>query len=230
MTLRALDRRSRRSRPAAASARGSSSERSRCSMPGSGRPIVPGLRGPVERQVGAGGRGLGHAPAAAERVAGEALEALPHLDRQRRAAGAADAQRGEVAPLDAGMVGERDPHRRHAGKDGGALASMSREHRVGVEARTQQHLVAVRDLPQQDRRSARRCGTAAARTMTLSAPVAAGPAASIPGVVDRHRRRQVARASASRPSAGRWCRRCIAAARRRRRRRAAPRRCRRHCR
>ena len=111
-----------------------------------------GLARPVERQVGAGGRGLGHAPAAAELVAGEALEARPDLDRQRGAARSCRRRSEERSRrLDAGMVRERDPHGRHAREGGRALDLDVAQDRLGVELLAQQDLVAVLDLAQQDR-------------------------------------------------------------------------------
>ena len=52
---------------------------------------------------------------------------------------------GKVARLDARVVGERDPHCRHARKRGRALDLDVGERRLDVEARAQQDLVAELD-------------------------------------------------------------------------------------
>ena len=120
-------------------------------MPGSGRPTEPGLAGPLARQAGAGGRRLGHAPAAAEALAGQLLEALGYLHRQRRAARGRIAQRGEIALVDVGRIGERDPHGGHAGEHGRLLDLDVVERRGHVEAHAQQQLVALAQAAQQHR-------------------------------------------------------------------------------
>lgn len=71
--------------------------------------------------TGAGRAGLGHAPAALQLHADLALEDARDFDRQRRAAGAAAHQRRQVTLVQIGQARDRDPHRRHARKSGGAL-------------------------------------------------------------------------------------------------------------
>ncbi len=71
-------------------------------------PAVAGRSGPGRiaisgRMVGAGGRGFGHAPAAADALAGQRLEPLRHLHRQRRAA-AARRSAGRIGPAGRGRA------------------------------------------------------------------------------------------------------------------------------
>src|SRR5712692_2017167 len=58
--------------------------------PGQREPDGSGLCRPAERRTGAGRRGFGYAPAARQRQARNAPEALRKLDRQRRSAGRAE--------------------------------------------------------------------------------------------------------------------------------------------
>ena len=75
---------------------------------------------------------------ALEHLAAEALlEAAQDLDRQRGAAGGADAQLGHVAALAVGMVQQGAVHRRHALEDGAAVALEDLQRLARVEARQQ---------------------------------------------------------------------------------------------
>ena len=112
-------------------------------MPGSISPIEPGLSGPS-----------GGWP-----VPGEQVSVMPQplfsfmltlrsrilrdLDRQRRAARAAIDQRRQIALLEIGQARDRDPHRRHAGKRGGALDLDVAHHGLDVEALVQRDQVAA---------------------------------------------------------------------------------------
>ena len=65
------------------------------------------------------------------------VERAQHLDRQRRAAGDADAQRGRVGPLPLRHREHRVVHRRHAEEDAHAVALHDRQRLGRVEARQQ---------------------------------------------------------------------------------------------
>ena len=86
------------------------------------------------RREGAGRRGLGHAPAFADIDAGDGGVALPHLDRQRRAARAAVLERAQVVPGRVGVVDQRGEHRRHAAEDADLLGGDVLQRRLGIEA------------------------------------------------------------------------------------------------
>ena len=80
-------------------------------------------------------RGLGHAPAFIQLAAGHLLEPLLHHDRQRRAAGAAETQRGKIHAFDARDAEQGDMHGRHAQIDGDLLLDDGLERGLGIEAR-----------------------------------------------------------------------------------------------
>jgi hypothetical protein len=84
-------------------------------------------------------------------VARKPFEALADFDRQRRAPGRAMDERGQIAFFEARIIGERDPHRRHAGQSGGPLHFDIPERGLHIEAGTQENFVAGLDMPQQDR-------------------------------------------------------------------------------
>ena len=95
--VRAAGCRARRARRAARRCAGpsrSSDLDHRCR--GSRHAARTGLAHAVRRREGAGRRGFGHAPAFVQRAAGQLLEPLRHLERQRRAARAAVLERAQV--------------------------------------------------------------------------------------------------------------------------------------
>ena len=187
------------------------------SMPGSIRPIEPGLSGPS-----------GGWPVPGEQVSvmpQPLCSFMPTLRSKILATSTGSGappeptvrQRGQIALVEIGKRGDRDPHRRHAGKYGRALDLDVAHHGLDVEALVQRDQIAAAERATAARRSARRCETAAARRSRARSRRARRARRLAPDVVDRHRRGEIAVASASRPWAGRWCRRYIAAARRRRR-------------
>ena len=92
---------------------------------------------------------------------------------------------------DPAVTGDRDPHRRDAGKSGGALDLDVAHHGFDVETLVQRDQVAAPDASAEPR-SARRCGTAAARRSRARSHYCARRARLAPDIVDRHRRRQIA--------------------------------------
>ncbi len=72
------------------------------------------LHRPVERIAGRDRRGLRQAVALDQLAAGQLLEALLDLERQRRAARQAELERRQVEALELGVVDDRGEHRRHA--------------------------------------------------------------------------------------------------------------------
>ena len=122
-------------------------------VPGIGTPHEPdAAHALVDRADRAGGRGLGEAVALDQRGAGQLLEALLHLDRQRRAARHADLERLEVEPLRLGMLQDRGVERRHAGQEGRLLGREVAHDHVDVGPRIEDQLVAVAHRAQHDSR------------------------------------------------------------------------------
>ena len=122
-------------------------------VPGIGTPHEPTRRDAlVDRTDRAGRRGLGEAVALDQRGAGQLLEALLHLDRQRRAARHADFQRLQVEPLRLGMLQDRGVERRHAGQEAGLLLRQVAHDLVDVGPRIEDELVAVAHRAQHDSR------------------------------------------------------------------------------
>ncbi len=121
---------------------GSSIEVISTSVPGSGRPIEPGARR-AERVDRAHRAGLGQAVALDQRAAGQPLEGLLHRARQRRAAGDAKAQAGQVVLLEQLRAVDRRVHGRHAEQHGRPLLGDHLQQLIQAEARQQDDLEAA---------------------------------------------------------------------------------------
>ena len=106
----------------------------------------------VDRADRAGGRGLGEAVALDQGGAGQLLERLLHLDRQRRAARHADLERLQVEALRLGMLVDGGVERRHAGQEGRLLLGEIIDDHVDVGPRIEDELVAVAHRAQHDSR------------------------------------------------------------------------------
>ena len=98
---------------------------------------------------GAGGAGLGHAPAAADAPADQRFQLPQRLERHGRAARAYDAEGSEALGPGLGAVQHADPHGRHAGEGVDAERLDLGDGLRGVEARAQMQQRAFGHLAQQ---------------------------------------------------------------------------------
>jgi hypothetical protein len=117
----------------------SSSETTSQIVPGTGRPIEPGFRAAVRRVDTGHRRGFAQAIAFQQGGTRLRLEGLGDFERQGRAAGDADVERGEIEILRTRRVEERVVERRHAGHRIGMLARDQAQQLQRIEARLQQH-------------------------------------------------------------------------------------------
>ena len=143
---------------------------------------------------GTGRAGLGHAPAALQLHAHAPLEDLGDFNRQRRAAGSDAYQRRQIAPVEIGQCGDRDPHRRHAGKIGGALDLDIAHHGFDIETLVQRDQMAAAEAGEQHYRQRKDVEQRQHADHALDRVVALGARRLAPDVVDRHRRSQIAMA------------------------------------
>src|SRR6266700_3767021 len=159
---------------------------------GQHQPDRAGLVRPLLGMAGARRAGLGHAPAALQLHADLALEDLCDLHRQRRAAGAAGDQRGQVASVEIGQAGDRDPHRWDAGKGGGALDLDVAHHRFDIEALMQRDQMAAPDRAQENNGEREDVEQRQYADHAFDRIVALGARGPAPDVIDRYRRGEVA--------------------------------------
>ena len=115
---------------------------------GAGRPTLPARAGASLICSVAERRGFGQAIALLRRLAGDGLEALQHVHRQRRAAGGPDRHRRQIKLLHPGMIDERRVHGWHRRESIDLLAGDVGQHPLRIEPDMQHKLRAGRDREQ----------------------------------------------------------------------------------